>query len=100
MKEIQQSQSWPIDRDMATMSNEGQGTFAAEGQPRAGGGLKGKHKAAIALLQPTGRGTEVLLVQQANGCWWERVCNQLSDLRRCQRRRELAQGPAAPAENH
>jgi len=33
------------------------------------GELKVKHKAGVALLQKTGLGTEVLLVQQANGRW-------------------------------
>jgi len=34
------------------------------------------------------------------GRWLEQVCNQLSDLRRCQRQRELAQSHAATAQSH
>jgi 8-oxo-dGTP pyrophosphatase MutT (NUDIX family) len=55
--------------ETAMIANEGQAVFIAEAQSRATGGFKAKHKAGIALLQQTGQGTEVLLVQQANGRW-------------------------------
>jgi len=54
---------------MATIASEGQQVFTSEEQPRAVGRLKAKHKAGIALLQKTGPGAQVLLVQQANGHW-------------------------------
>jgi 8-oxo-dGTP pyrophosphatase MutT (NUDIX family) len=55
--------------EMATITSERQGVLTPEARSHAVGGLKVKHKAGIALLQKTGQGTEVLLVQQANGRW-------------------------------
>ena len=55
--------------EMATIASERQGVLTPGARSRAVGGLKAKHKAGIALLQKTSQGTEVLLVQQANGHW-------------------------------
>jgi 8-oxo-dGTP pyrophosphatase MutT (NUDIX family) len=55
--------------DIATIASDGQQVLASEEQSWAGAGLNVKHKAGIALLQQTGQGAEVLLVQQANGRW-------------------------------
>jgi len=108
MKKMQQSQSWPINSNVATISSEGQAPFDAQGQPRAAVDPKVKHKAGIALPQGAGPGNDVPLVQQPNAGWslpkskpWlEQVCNQLSDLRRDQRQRELAAGPPIASEHH
>jgi ADP-ribose pyrophosphatase YjhB (NUDIX family) len=59
----------PTNMDIAAIASEGQQVFTCEGSARAGGGLKARHKAGIALLQQTGQGAEVLLVHQANGRW-------------------------------
>jgi 8-oxo-dGTP pyrophosphatase MutT (NUDIX family) len=69
VKDIQRSQYWPMNMKMAAMASEGQQGLSPQEQWRAGSGLNVKHKAGIALLQHTGQGAEVLLVQQANGRW-------------------------------
>ncbi len=55
--------------EMATSASERPTVRGPEAQSPAVGGFKVKHKAGIALLQETGQGTQVLLVQQANGRW-------------------------------
>ena len=46
-----------------------QGRVTSELQPQTSGGFKLRHKAGVALLQKSKRGTDVLLVRQANGHW-------------------------------
>jgi 8-oxo-dGTP pyrophosphatase MutT (NUDIX family) len=55
--------------EMTTVASERQRVLSPGARSPAVGGFKVKHKAGIALLQQTGQGTEVLLVQQANGRW-------------------------------
>lgn len=54
---------------MTTIAGAGQKGFSFGARLRAVERFKAKQKAGIALLQKTGHGTEVLLVQQANGHW-------------------------------
>ena len=55
--------------EMTTIARESQKGFAIGSTVRAVARFKAQQKAGIALLQKTGHGTEVLLVQQADGHW-------------------------------
>ncbi|HXR08517.1 MAG TPA: NUDIX domain-containing protein [Candidatus Acidoferrum sp.] len=54
---------------MTTIAVERQKVFSSGTPSPVVGEVKAKQKAGIALLQETDRGTEVLLVKQANGHW-------------------------------
>jgi len=55
--------------DMTTIARESQKGLTRRARSRAVARFKAKQKAGIALLQKNGHGTEVLLVQQADGHW-------------------------------